>query len=88
MERWTGWHRHDTRWRVRVVSTTHLGIDEVVERIASAVRAEQLWAGPSAISEAAQRTDLEGHKQNRLTGAISHPDTHPCEPKLQFLFAA
>src|SRR5262249_52289860 len=41
-ERWTDWHRGDPRWRVRAIDTTELRIDQVVERIASWMRAEQL----------------------------------------------
>ena len=41
-ERWTGWSRGDPRWRVHVVDTTKLRIDQVVERIVSWVRTEQL----------------------------------------------
>lgn len=41
-ERWTSWPRGDSRWRVRAIDTTELGIDQVVERIASWVQAEQL----------------------------------------------
>jgi hypothetical protein len=40
-ERWTYWYRGDPRWRVHIIDTTELGIDQVVERIASWVRAEQ-----------------------------------------------
>jgi hypothetical protein len=40
-ERWTSWHRDDPRWHVPVIDTTQLGIDEVVERIASWVRTEK-----------------------------------------------
>ena len=41
-ERWTSWHRGDQRWRVHAIDTTELRIDQVVERIASWMRAEQL----------------------------------------------
>jgi len=41
-ERWTSWQRGDPRWRVHTIDTTELSIDQVVERIASWVGAEQL----------------------------------------------
>jgi len=41
-ERWTCWQRGDPRWRVHTIDTTEVSIDQVVERIASWVRAERL----------------------------------------------
>ena len=38
----TNWQRGDPRWRVHTINTTELSIDQVVERIALWVRAEQL----------------------------------------------
>jgi hypothetical protein len=40
-ERWTSWQRGDPRWRVYVLDTTHLAVDQVVDRVVAWVRANR-----------------------------------------------
>jgi len=40
-ERWTKWQRGDLRWRVHVLDTSDLTIDQVVDRIVAWVQAKQ-----------------------------------------------
>jgi hypothetical protein len=40
-ERWTSWDRGDPRWRVFVLDTTHLTVEQVVGRIVAWVLASQ-----------------------------------------------
>jgi hypothetical protein len=46
-ERWTGWRRGDPRWHVHVLDTTHLAVEQAVDRIVAWVRAGQAGSAGS-----------------------------------------
>jgi hypothetical protein len=47
-ERWAAWREGDPRWRVRVVDSTPLGIDEVADALAGWIADERAGTGPTA----------------------------------------
>ena len=47
-ERWAGWRAGNPRWRVRVVDSTAIGIDEVADALQAWVEDERARTGPKA----------------------------------------